>query len=248
MSERGATEQGELLTIDELAAEVCMTVRTTRYYATLGLIPAPIRKGRIAYYDQTHQARLEMVRALQDHGFTLQAIEGYMATLNPETSVEELVLQRAMLVPWSPQTREEVSRSKLEELAGRKLAAKEIDLLVAMRAVTKSGRSFVPQPAFRLSVDLIDLDIPVDSMIAAGEAIHDHIGALAKDLTAIMKSQVVAPFRSSQHTAEEARAFEATVARLRKLTVEAVVTEFQRTANNLIVGSLAHMHPESTRS
>ena len=58
-----------------------MTVRTTRYYASLGLIPAPIRRGRVAYYDETHRARLEMVRALQDHGFTLQAIERYMATL-----------------------------------------------------------------------------------------------------------------------------------------------------------------------
>ena len=52
-----------------------MTVRTTRYYACLGLIPRAVRRGRIAYYDETHRARLEMVRALQDHGFTLQAIE-----------------------------------------------------------------------------------------------------------------------------------------------------------------------------
>src|SRR3546814_11176699 len=81
---------------------VGMTVRTTRYYATLGLMPAPIRRGRIAYYDESHKSRLEMVRALQDHGFTLQAIEGYMATLSPDSSVADLVLQRAILVPWSP--------------------------------------------------------------------------------------------------------------------------------------------------
>src|SRR3546814_19571534 len=75
-------------------------------------------------------------------------------------------------------------------------------------------------------------------MVAAGEAIHEHIGELAKDLTSIMRTQVLAPFRSSQHTAEEARAFEATVARLRQLTIAAVVTEFQRTATDLIAGSL----------
>src|SRR3546814_19449250 len=85
-----------------------------------------------------------------------------------------------------------------------------------MRSIEKSGRSFVPQPAFRVGVDLIDLDIPPGSMVAAGEAIHEHIGELAKDLTSIMRTQVLAPFRSSQHTAEEARAFEATVARLRQ--------------------------------
>ncbi|HEY9562362.1 MAG TPA: MerR family transcriptional regulator [Nocardioides sp.] len=248
MSESEASELDELMTIDELAMSVGMTVRTTRYYATLGLMPAPIRRGRIAYYDESHKSRLEMVRALQDHGFTLQAIEGYMATLSPDSSVEELVLQRAMLVPWSPQPREELSRAKLEERAGRKLSAKDIDLLIAMRSIEKSGRSFVPQPAFRVGVDLIDLDIPPGSMVAAGEAIHEHIGELAKDLTSIMRTQVLAPFRSSQHTAEEARAFEATVARLRQLTIEAVVTEFQRTANDLIAGSLLRTQVDSGAS
>src|SRR3546814_18915258 len=85
-------------------------------------------------------------------------------------------------------------------------------------------------------------------MVAAGEAIHEHIGELAKDLTSIMRTQVLAPFRSSQHTAEEARAFEATVARLRQLTIEAVVTAFQRTANHFIAGSLLRTHLDSGAS
>src|SRR3546814_18250806 len=63
-----------------------------------------------------------------------------------------------------------------------------------------------------------------------------------------MRTQVLAPFRSSQHTAEEARAFEATVARLRQLTIEAVVTEFQRTANDLIAGSLLRPQVDSGAS
>src|SRR3546814_11897843 len=85
-------------------------------------------------------------------------------------------------------------------------------------------------------------------MVAAGEAIHEHIGELAKDLTSIMRTQVLAPFRSSQHTAEEARAFDATVARLRQLTIEAVVTEFQRTANDLLPGSLLRTQVHSGAS
>ena len=56
----------DLLTIDELAAAVGLTVRTTRYYASLGLMAPPERRGRIAYYGPVHRARLELVRALQD--------------------------------------------------------------------------------------------------------------------------------------------------------------------------------------
>jgi DNA-binding transcriptional MerR regulator len=86
---------GELLTVDELAAATGMTVRTTRYYAGLGLLPAPERRGRMAYYGPEHRARLELIRALQDHGFTLAAIEKYLKRLPADASVEDLAVQRA---------------------------------------------------------------------------------------------------------------------------------------------------------
>ena len=101
------------MTIDELAAAVGLTVRTTRYYASLGLIPPPERRGRVAYYDAGHRARLEMVRALQDHGFTLQAIERYVATLPADATVEDLALQRVMLTSWSPAPSEALTRRQL---------------------------------------------------------------------------------------------------------------------------------------
>jgi DNA-binding transcriptional MerR regulator len=68
-------DETDLLTVDELAAATGMTVRTTRYYAGLGLLPAPERRGRMAYYGPEHRARLELIRSLQDHGFTLAALE-----------------------------------------------------------------------------------------------------------------------------------------------------------------------------
>ena len=92
--------RGRALTVDELAAATGMTVRTTRYYAGLGLLPPPTRRGRMAYYSTQHRARLELIRALQDHGFTLAAIEKYLARLPGDASVEDLAVQRAMLTSW----------------------------------------------------------------------------------------------------------------------------------------------------
>ena len=54
-----------LLTVDELATAAGLTVRNTRYYAGLGLVPPPVRRGRMAYYHRMHLAHLELVRALQ---------------------------------------------------------------------------------------------------------------------------------------------------------------------------------------
>jgi len=73
------------LTVDELSTRVGMTVRTLRFYAGRGLIPPPIRRGRVGYYGPEHIARLDLVRELQAHGFTRQAIEGYLQSLTPAT-------------------------------------------------------------------------------------------------------------------------------------------------------------------
>ncbi len=113
-------EAGEqLYTVDELAAATGMTVRTTRYYAGLGLLPPPSRRGRMAYYTEEHRARLELIRALQDHGFTLSAIEKYLARVPVDASVEDLALQRAMLTSWGAGRRESMTRRQLETRARR---------------------------------------------------------------------------------------------------------------------------------
>ncbi len=239
MSAQAEPDSDGLLTIDELSSVVGMTVRTTRYYASLGLIPAPIRRGRVAYYDATHRARLEMVRALQDHGFTLQAIERYMATLPGDASVEDLALQRAMLTSWSPHPPETLTRRQLEKKAARKLSERDIDLLVELGTLERADKGFVAMPNLEVGVELLDLDIPEDSMGAAGDAIRRHMESLAEELTGILRTQVLEPYRREPHSPEDAEKLERTMSRLRQLTLEAVVTGFQRAANDVITRSLA---------
>src|SRR5690554_6571855 len=70
---------GQLLTLDEFTERVGLSVRTVRFYTTRGLIPPPIRRGRSGYYTDLHVARIELVLELQSHGFTLSAIERYVA-------------------------------------------------------------------------------------------------------------------------------------------------------------------------
>ena len=75
MTATADTGSVEELTVDELAARTGMTVRTVRFYATEGLLPPPVRRGRIGYYNAGHRMRLDLIRTLQEHGYTLAAIE-----------------------------------------------------------------------------------------------------------------------------------------------------------------------------
>jgi DNA-binding transcriptional MerR regulator len=233
------TVMSALLTIDELSSAVGLTVRTTRYYASLGLMPAPIRQGRVAFYDDTHRARLELVRALQDHGFTLQAIEGFLGSLPADATVEELALQRAMLTSWTPKPPEQLTHRQLEKKAGRSLSPEHIRLLTMLGALEQSGEGYLAMPNLQVGVGLLDLDIPEDSMEAAGDSIRKHMESLVEELTEILRTQVLEPFRREAHSPEDAVRLEKTMAKLRQLTLEAVVSGFQRAANDVITRSLA---------
>jgi DNA-binding transcriptional MerR regulator len=229
----------DLYTVDELAATTGMTVRTTRYYAGLGLLPPPTRRGRMAYYTEGHRARLELVRALQDHGFTLSAIEKYLGKVPADASVEDLALQRAMLTSWGAGKRETMTRRQLETRARRKLDDTEIQRLVNIYAISVDGERFEPLPPFDVALKLIELDIPVDSMEEAAVAINTHMDVLADELTHILRTKVLAPFRGQEHSEADKAAFEQTMSRLRQLTLEAVVAGFQRAANQVITRSLS---------
>ncbi|MGH3413993.1 MAG: MerR family transcriptional regulator [Marmoricola sp.] len=233
------TEPAEgLLTVDELAAATGMTVRTTRYYAGRGLLPPPERRGRIAYYGPAHRARLELIRALQDHGFTLSAIEKYLGRVPLDASVEDLALQRAMLTSWTTGRRESLTRRQLDARAGRRLTEHDVEMLQVMQGIERCGSRFEPLPAFDLAVQTLELGLPVESMVAATEAITRHMDALADELTDILRHQVLAPYREKEHTAADKARFEQTMSRLRRLTLEAVVAGFQRAANHVITRSL----------
>ena len=230
-------ESDDFLTVDELAAATGLTVRTTRYYAGLGLLPPPVRRGRMAYYGPQHRARLELVRALQDHGFTLSAVERYLAKIPADASIEELALQRAMLTSWATVPGETLSRRRLDKRAGRVLSDDDLALLVSVRGVRAVGDRFELLTPFETALAIIELDVPREAMVAASAAITRHMDALADELTVILHDQVLQPLRHGS-AADEADP-EQTMSQLRRLTLEAVVAGFQRAANQVISRSLS---------
>ena len=100
-----------LLTLDELADRVQMSVRNIRFYTAKQLVPPPIRRGRSGYYTDEHVARLELVRELQGHGFTLAAIERYVAAIPDDATPGEIALHLSLLAPVTEDARVDVEES-----------------------------------------------------------------------------------------------------------------------------------------
>ena len=106
------------LTVDQLAAEVGMTVRNVRAYAARGLLPPPRLVGRTGYYGPDHVARLKLVREMLSQGYTLAAVERALAGTPDASSPSSLALHRTLLTPFLPDQPEETTVDALAARVG----------------------------------------------------------------------------------------------------------------------------------
>lgn len=56
----------QLWRIDDLAQQTGIPSRTIRFYNTQGLLPPPLMRGRVAFYEQEHSAVLRIIRELKE--------------------------------------------------------------------------------------------------------------------------------------------------------------------------------------
>jgi len=216
----------DLMTLDELTKRVGMSVRNVRFYTTKGLVPPPIRRGRSGYYSGDHVARLELVRELQAHGFTLSAIEGYMARIPSNATPETIALHRTLLAPWMADMPETISRKELVRRAGRELSDDELATLNALGIVypTKQGRFQVAVAHLSVGVALLDLGVPPEAAIAAQDIFTAHGRAIAEELTELFKKEVWPAYKERGVSPEQLREM---VEKFKPVSVAALVTAYE---------------------
>jgi DNA-binding transcriptional MerR regulator len=225
------------LTIDELASRSGVSVRTIRFYSGRGLLPPPRLRGRTGLYGPDHLARLELVRELQSLGLTLAAIERHLARIPPDVPEEELALKRALLSPWAPDEPEELGLHELERRVGHRLDDEALARLAALGAVERAGRDRVRvfSPALLgITAELADMPLPLETLVAAHEALRRHTTALADDLQRVFQDTVVRPYREHGRPAGEREQLLRMATKLKPLTVQAVVNAFQRAVDEAI--------------
>jgi DNA-binding transcriptional MerR regulator len=217
-----------LLTVDELSQRVGMTVRTLRFYASRGLMPPPVRRGRVGYYGAEHVARLDLVRELQAHGFTLSAIEGYLDRIPADASPQDIALHRTLLAPWMRDLPETLDRPALVERAGRQLSDDDIEMLVALGVVEPTPEDDVFRVAtahLGLGVELIDLDLPLEAVRAAGRIFTEHGRAMAEELTELFRTTVWPHYRERGEPPEHVQQL---VERFKPVTIQGLVLAYER--------------------
>jgi DNA-binding transcriptional MerR regulator len=233
------------LTIAELAARTGISVRTIRFYTGLGLIPPPAVRGRLGLYDECHAARLQLIRDLQELGFTLAAIEGYLSRIPLDRSPEDLALHRALLAPWLPEEPEIVTRAELDARAGRVLDDDELARLVTLGVIHSDGGAWTLTSPEMLgyALSLLGTEMDFAVQLASAQIIEAHTSALATELVALFHDTVLREYRERGRPPELRDRLITLLERLKPVTVDGVVTNFQLAVNRAIRESVPASAP-----
>ncbi|MGW1161319.1 MerR family transcriptional regulator [Streptomyces sp. NPDC002513] len=211
------------LTVDELAARAGVTVRTVRFYSAKGLLPPPvIGPRRVGRYGQAHLARLALIEELQRQGMTLAAIERHLRQLPADLSARDLAIHRAVVASWAPDTVETMTREELRRRAGRPLGAEDLTRLAAMGVAVPDDDEDayrVDPGLLRLGVELLDVPLGLDTVLAARGVLTEHSRAAARALSRLLREAV------AERDATEVKSLSA---HMQPLVVQALLTTFQR--------------------
>ena len=167
------TQESDEMSVDALAQRAAVPVRTIREYQTLGVMPAPERRGRVGVYRPTHLRRLELIGRLQRRGYSLAGIRDLLASWSDGRELGDVLgLEPDELIhvdePGTPADLEQLTRLLPELVPDR------VDDLVDAGVIEDcgAGRWCVPSPSLlQLTVDLLAVGYQPDRVLALAATI-----------------------------------------------------------------------------
>jgi DNA-binding transcriptional MerR regulator len=216
------------LTIEQLAAEVGMSVRNIRNHHTRGLLPPPEVRARVGYYNAEHVARLRLILDLQADGFNLAAIERLLSGSNG--LAERLSgLRRAVTTPFEPERPELITAEELMQRFGE-LSAKDAERVRKLKLLVPlgDGRFEAPSPALvRAAEQVVALGIPLRAALVLVERMSRDCDSVAHDFTKLFLRELWQPFDEAGQPDEGWDELIEGVDALRPLASEALLALFK---------------------
>ncbi len=217
------------LTVEQLAAEVGMSVRNIRNHHTRGLLPPPEVRARVGYYSAEHVARLKLILDLQADGFNLAAIERLLS--GSDGLAERLLgLRRAVTTPFEAETPEVITGEELAQRFGE-VDAKEVERVRKLRLLVPLGedRFEVPSPALlRDAEQVVALGVPLHAALNLVERVSRDCESIAKAFTRLFLKELWEPFEQAGQPDERWEELIDAVGSLRPLASEALLALFKQ--------------------
>jgi DNA-binding transcriptional MerR regulator len=236
------------LTIEQLAAEVGMSVRNIRNHHTRGLLPPPEVRARVGYYNADHVARLRLIQDLQADGFNLAAIERLLS--GPRGLADRLLgLRRAVTAPFEPETPEVITAAELQQRFGD-VSAKDTERALRLKLLVAlgNGRFEAPSPALLDAAEqVISLGIPLRAALALVERVTRDCDSIARSFTRLFLRQLWEPFEREGQPEERWDELIDAVGTLRPLASEALLAMFKQAMTAQLEGAFGKVIEHQAR-
>jgi DNA-binding transcriptional MerR regulator len=201
--------------VEQLAAACDVSVDTVRYYQSRGLLQAPEREGRLAWYGPEHAERIAEIRSLQRKGLTLAAIR---RVVTGELGPADADLAAAVAV-----ARGEASDEPNEDPAGGSLTLDEFSAMSGVpasliqaveREGIRLGRTVDGEARYtaadidivRTALRLLEFGLPLPDLLALARDADTAMRGLAERAVDLFDEHVRKPIRDTAGDAEQASA------------------------------------------
>lgn len=225
----GEAGAAESMTIEQLAAEVGMSVRNIRNHQSRGLLPAPEVRARVGYYDADHVARLRLILDLQADGFNLAAIERLMSS-SGGVAGRLLGLRNAMTTPFATESPEVVTAEDLARRFGE-VDAKTVERIRKLKLLIPLGdeRFEVPSPALmKAAEEVTALGISLHAALALVERVSRDCESISRAFVKLFLRELWEPFEQAGQPEERWDEMIDAIDALRPIASEALLAVFKQ--------------------
>lgn len=191
------TDGSNEYTIDELAQHVALPSSTIRMYQNRGLLPAPRKQGRAAFYGHGHVVRIELIGRLQARGFSLAAIGELVSGWESGRGLDEVLGLEGTIPGIHPGA--EIRLTPVELAArfpGEELTPAVMQHVIDLGLLELDGDTLViTSPAFlEVGAALVGLGFPLSEVLDEATALRAMTDDVAERFAALFERHVWRPF------------------------------------------------------
>ena len=200
-------------TIDELARESGMTVRTLRVYNERGLLPPPQLKGRTGFYSEEHLNRVRIISRLLDRGIKLNGVRDLLEAWDRGDDLAAVlgVSASASALATPPPSRP-VAAAIETTVAATELAERFSEIPNGLARVVAAGlyepldaaTYRVKDPALvGIAGQLQDAGVPQTRVLDELERLRDDCDHIARQFVDMFERTAVREYRRSERKPED---------------------------------------------
>jgi DNA-binding transcriptional MerR regulator len=222
----------EELTIDQLAQQVGLPSSTIRLYQTRGLLPAPRRQGRVAWYGAGHVARIDLIGRLQERGFSLAAIGELVQGWEEGHSLDQVLGLEQAVPGRRPAAELRLTPAALAaRFPGTEISAEVVRQVVELGLVgiEADGTLLIRSPVFlEVGSALVALGIPLADVLDEAVRLEADMAVVAERFAGLFDRHLWRPFADAGMPPDRLPEVTEALTRLAPLADAVVHTTLQR--------------------